>query len=106
MRRSLVRAATVGTGALAIFVTLPTSLIEVGRADEYSFLEDMEAAGFSNEGGNGAEIGLGYHICGEIAAGTSPVQAARELWLNSKLNEFEAAQFVRIAIRDLCPEYV
>jgi hypothetical protein len=106
MRRSLVRATIAGTSALAIFAALPTIVIGVARADEYSFLEDMESAGFVNQGGNGAEIGVGYHICAEIAAGTSPSQAARELWLDSHLNEYEAAQFVRIAVDDLCPENV
>jgi hypothetical protein len=77
--------------------------IGVARADnEGNFLYDMEAAGFNNGGGNGAEIAVGYDICSEIAGGWSPTRAADDLWKVSKLDQVDAKQFVRIAIRDLC----
>jgi hypothetical protein len=78
--------------------------IGAAHADnEDSFLSDMEAAGFDNGDGNGAEITLGYGICSEIAGGWSPTRAADDLWKNSKLDHLGAKLFVGIAIRDLCP---
>jgi Protein of unknown function (DUF732) len=78
--------------------------IGAAHADnEDSFLSDMEAAGFDNGNGNGAEIMVGYDICSEIAGGWSPTRAAHDLWKTSKLDKYGAKQFVGIAIRDLCP---
>jgi hypothetical protein len=104
MRKSLVNAAVVGASALAIFAALPTSGMAVAHADADSFLTDMEAAGFDNGSGNGAEIRVGYRVCAEIAGGISALKAADDLWLNSHLDHQEAGQFVGIAIRDLCPQ--
>jgi hypothetical protein len=70
--------------------------------NEAKFLSDMEAAGFDNGNGNGAEIALGYDICSEIAGGWSPMRAADDLWKNSKLDQYGATQFVGITISDLC----
>lgn len=104
MRKSLVNAAVIGASALGIFAALPISGIPLAHADADSFLTDMEAAGFDNGGGNGAEIRVGYHVCAEIAGGMSASNAADDLWLNSHLDHQDAGQFVRIAIRDLCPQ--
>lgn len=73
---------------------------------EDSFLSDMEAFGFNNGEGNGAEIRVGYDICSEIASGWSPARAADDLWKSSKLDQNGAKEFVVIAIRDLCPRSI
>jgi hypothetical protein len=75
----------------------------VAHADADSFLTDMEAAGFDDGAGNGAEIRVGYHVCAEIAGGMSVLKAADDLWVNSHLDHQSAGQFVGIAIHDLCP---
>jgi Protein of unknown function (DUF732) len=100
----LTRAGILGAGALAMFAILPANAIALAHADEGIFLSQIEAAGLNNGNVNGAEIGLGYHICREADTGQSQVQAAESLWKISKLDERQAAQFVSIAIRDLCPD--
>lgn len=77
----------------------------LAHADDASFLEDMEAAGFYNDGGNGAEIAVGHDICRELANGWTSAQAVRDLWMTGKMDEDGATQFVSIAIKDLCPAY-
>ena len=101
--KSRVRAAILGAGAVAIFAALPPNNMAVAYADIDTFLTDMEAAGFDNGDGNGAEIRVGRSICAEVAGGMSPSQAADDLWQNSKMDQDGSKQFVAIAIRDLCP---
>jgi Protein of unknown function (DUF732) len=76
------------------------------HADEESFLNDMAAAGFTNNAGNNAEISVGLNICSEVAGGESGYTAAHQLWLDSQIvGEATAQRFVEIAVRDLCPMY-
>jgi Protein of unknown function (DUF732) len=103
MRKSLVRAAILGAGAMAICAAVAANEIAAAHADEDGLLSDMEAAGFNN--GNGAEIYVGYDICRELANGWSPAMAAADLWKSSKLEQWDSKQFVNVAIRDLCPRY-
>src|ERR1700748_769602 len=74
--RSRVTAAILGAIAVAIFAAQPTNNMAVAYADVDTFLTDMEAAGFDNGDGNGAEIRVGRSICAEVAGGMSPSQAA------------------------------
>lgn len=75
----------------------------LARADVDAFLTDMEAAGYSNGDGNGAEITVGRTICEQVAGGISPSAVAENLWQNSKMDQAGSVQFVNIALRDLCP---
>lgn len=103
MKKYLVRTAIFIVGGLALSGALVANEA-MANADEDSFLSDMEAAGFDNGNGNGAEIGVGYDICSELASGWSPARAAEDLWKSSKLQQAGAVQFVEIAMRDLCPQ--
>jgi hypothetical protein len=102
--RFLARTTILGTAALAMFVALSANAITVAHADNDIFLSQIKAAGVNNGDLNGAEIGVGYGICREADAGLSQAQAAESLWKTSKLDQQQAAQFVSIAIRDLCPD--
>ena len=64
----------------------------VAHADEASFLADMEAAGFFNHNGNGAEIDVGHDICNELARGWTQKQAARDLRFTCGMDESAANQ--------------
>lgn len=96
---------------MALLATAPMLMVtgvllaEPAHADEVSFLSDMEAAGFHNGSGNGAEIAVGHGICADVASGKSRQAVIQDLWLSSKLEQDEAVQFVNIALRDLCPAY-
>jgi hypothetical protein len=91
---------------LALWVALFIAGTGMAHADETSFLSDMDAAGFHNDNGNSAELSVGLRICSEVASGESGLAAARDLWLNSQIaSEDEAAQFVMIAVKNLCPIY-
>lgn len=71
------------------------------------YLNDMSAAGFSNSGGNMAEIQLGLAICGALAQGTTEPSEAHILWVNSNLESLDVAhQMVAIVVQDLCPTVV
>lgn len=105
MRKPLVRAALLGAGALTLFAAIPTSEMAVASADVDAFLTDMEAAGFTNDDGNAAEIAVGRNICSQVAGGWSPDRAADDLWQSSEMDsKDDATQFVQIAILDLCPQ--
>jgi Protein of unknown function (DUF732) len=79
----------------------------VAHADDASFLADMEAAGFVNHAGKGAEIDVGHGICNELARGWTQGQAIRDLWFNgaNSMDESAATRFVSIAVKDLCQAY-
>jgi hypothetical protein len=94
--------AIAGAALLALATVAGTG---VAHADEYSFLADMEAAGFANSSGNQSELAVGYHVCSQLGSGMSGVQVARDLWLNSHMDQDESARFVIIAVTDLCPQY-
>lgn len=74
----------------------------VVHADTYTFLADMEAAGFKNANGNQAELSVGLHVC-QLARISGTPAAIRDLWFNSGMSQDESIQFVLISIRDLCP---
>jgi Protein of unknown function (DUF732) len=102
----LLGGAVIATGAALGSATV-LGVAPSAHADDASFLADMEAAGFFNHDGNGAEIAVGHDICSELAQGWTPAQAVRDLWFNgaSGMDESAATQFVNIAMRDLCPTY-
>jgi Protein of unknown function (DUF732) len=77
----------------------------MAHADEYSFLADMEAAGFANNEGNQSELSVGYSVCSMLGSGMTGVQVARDLWTKSHMTQDESAHFVIISVTDLCPQY-
>ncbi|OCB39601.1 hypothetical protein A5676_13025 [Mycobacterium malmoense] len=99
--RATMSAAILGAG---MALASPAIDMAIAHADVDSFLTDMEAAGFSNDNGNDAEIAIGQNICAEVAGGMSPSQVARDLWHHSQMNQDDSTRFVAIAISDLCPE--
>jgi hypothetical protein len=96
------KTAMVGAALLAFVTVAGTG---VAHADEYSFLADMEAAGFANSGGNQSELTVGYSVCSMLGSGMTGVQVARDLWVKSHMGQDESARFVIIAVTDLCPQY-
>lgn len=72
-------------------------------ADTASFLNDVAAAGFSNNSGNQAEVVVGTAVCVELHSGLSENVVAYDLWRRSGIETLGAAQvFVEIAVADLC----
>jgi hypothetical protein len=91
--------------ALALTMGAMVAGAGVAHADEYSFLADMEVAGFANSGGNQSELTVGYSVCSMLGSGMTGVQVARDLWVKSHMGQDESARFVIIAVTDLCPQY-
>jgi hypothetical protein len=90
--------------ALAALLVAPALMgAGVAHADEDSFLTDMEKAGFQNDGGNAAELKVGWDEC-RIASTGGRAAAVKDLWHNANMDEDSAIRFVDIAIRDLCPQ--
>ena len=91
----LVAAGAIGAAALA-----PTA-----SASPSSFISNMDANGFYNGNGYGAELQVGYSVCNSIAYGWRPIAVAHGLWLTTQLDAYESGQFTAIAVSDLCPQY-
>ena len=91
----LVAAGAIGAAALA-----PTA-----SASPSSFISSMDANGFYNGNGYGAELQVGYSVCNSIANGWRPIAVAHGLWLTTQLDAFQSGQFTAIAVSDLCPQY-
>lgn len=75
------------------------------HADVTSYLTDMEDAGFFNHDGNAAEISVGKGICADLIQGGSVTWEIDDMWKQSHLEHARAAEFVGIAVRDLCPQF-
>lgn len=89
---------------VAVALAVSVAIAPVANADEVSFVEDMNDAGFTNDNGYKAEVAVGMHICSELLAGDTSWHQAHSLYLTSRMRtESEAQQFVNIAIKDLCP---
>jgi hypothetical protein len=98
-KMALTCAAIGGLGAAALGATAPAN------ASSVDFIGDVTDAGMYNGYGNGAELAVGYHVCNSIASGYRPLAVAHDLWLHSQLDQYQAGEFVGIAVRDLCPQF-
>jgi hypothetical protein len=108
------KAIFVGLVAAAVMLSVATPAQADSDGDlavanaEAQFMSDVTRAGFQNPYGPQQQLADGIHTCLNIGPpggprGSTAAEQARLLWSYGHLTQYQAAQFVNIAISDLCP---
>lgn len=77
----------------------------VAKADESTFVHDVQAQGFTNS--PYALLNAGYDVCNAIADGSNGEQVARAIYRNTDLSVSlrDARLFVITAVEQLCSQF-
>jgi hypothetical protein len=93
--------ALAGLGAVAAGLTLGTGIAKADSGDLVAWASDHGFTGTAT-----AVAVRGSLVCADLANGLNGEAAARDLWLNTGIDDLnDARQFVIAAVVTLCPEY-
>jgi hypothetical protein len=106
---SVIAGGLIAAGFIASTATAHADTSSVGSVSGSSnaakFKADMDAHGFYNADGAGAQLAAGQAVCQAISNGERPMSVAIDLTTMTQLPARQAGQFVAFSVRDLCPQY-
>jgi Protein of unknown function (DUF732) len=94
-------------GITAAMTGIAVAGMGTASANDQSFLDVVHGGiGLVNDYGDGALLAQGYQTCANLDYGWTGMQVVRGYFYDNNVSAYQAGQFVRAAVDELCPRHL